>query len=94
MRIYPTAFDELAVISTSCATAASPDFELLSAYALALIALSLSGPPKALKLISGIGSVLGSLARFWEHAFMYTFGWEYSGLDNETWARLPLTPHM
>ena len=48
---------------------------------LALIALYLPGPPKALKLISGIGSVLGSLARFWEHAFMYTFGWGYSGLD-------------
>lgn len=43
----------------------------------ALIATYLPGPPRALKVISGIGFVCGSLARFWEHTFMNTFGWEY-----------------
>jgi hypothetical protein len=48
----------------------------------ALMALYLPGPPKALKVTSGIGFVLGSLARFWHHAFMYTFGWEYFGPEH------------
>ena len=45
----------------------------------ALMALYIPGPPNALKVVSSIGFVLGSLARFWHHAFMYTFGWEYFG---------------
>src|SRR5216683_6375172 len=45
----------------------------------ALMALCLSGPPKALKVISGVGSILGSLAKFWRFGFLNTFGWEYWG---------------
>ena len=39
----------------------------------ALVALYLPGPPTALKVVSGIGSILGSLAKFWKFAFVQTF---------------------
>jgi len=45
----------------------------------ALMAIYLPGPPKALKAISGIGFVLSSLAKFWRFGFLETFGWEYWG---------------
>ncbi len=51
-------------LCTSRATAAAPISNFYLLMPLALIALYLPGPPKALKIISGIGSVLGSLARF------------------------------
>jgi hypothetical protein len=45
----------------------------------ALVAIYLPGPPKALKVISGIGFVLSSLAKFWDFSFLETFGWDYWG---------------
>lgn len=44
-----------------------------------LVVLFVPAPPNSLKIFSAIGSVAGSLARFWHSGFLYTFGWEYFG---------------
>jgi hypothetical protein len=46
---------------------------------LALLALYRPGPPKALVAISTAGFIPSFLGKWWHHAFMYTFGWEYFG---------------
>jgi len=46
---------------------------------LALMALSIPGPPKLLKGISGFGFVLSTLVKFWHHSFLNMFGWQYFG---------------
>jgi hypothetical protein len=46
---------------------------------LALVALSIPGPPKLLKGISGFGFVLSTLVKFWHHSFLNMFGWQYFG---------------
>jgi hypothetical protein len=34
---------------------------------------------KALRIIGSIGFVPSFLGKFWQHAFMFTFGWQYWG---------------
>jgi hypothetical protein len=46
---------------------------------LALVALSIPGPRRLLKGISGFGFVLSTLVKFWHHSFLNMFGWQYFG---------------
>lgn len=70
--------------------------EIFSLYALmaaAIPAIVFPKSPHALRVISGAGTVVSFFGKFWEHAFMYTFGWNYFGAEHMargiTWWVLP-----
>ena len=44
---------------------------------LALVAIFVPKTTKPLAVISSIGFAVSSVAKFWHHGFMYTFGWDY-----------------
>jgi len=50
-------------------------------------------PDRALRIIGAIGSIPSFMAKFWHHAFLFTFGWEYFGIGHmqrgSTWWILP-----
>lgn len=58
---------------------------------LSLVAIWFQARPAMLFVITGLGFALSSLGKFWEHGFLYTFGWEYFGRLHRgiTWWLLP-----
>ena len=66
-------------------------------YALLLLILAVLvffvNQRRALRILSGIGFIPSFLAKFWHHAFLFTFGWQYFGTGHmqrgPTWWILP-----